>query len=89
MGAPLIVDDEVVGAMVLWRNEVSPFAEREMTIVTAFAAQAALAINGVRLVQELQAGRPSSPRVDQLEALAEVGRRSARASTSTRCWPPS
>ncbi|TPG17124.1 response regulator [Pedococcus bigeumensis] len=57
MGAPLIVDDEVVGAMVLWRNQVSPFAESEMTIVTAFAAQAALAINSVRLVQELQAGR--------------------------------
>ena len=31
MGAPLVVDDEVVGAIVLWRNEVSPFAEREMT----------------------------------------------------------
>jgi signal transduction histidine kinase/DNA-binding response OmpR family regulator len=74
MGAPLIVDDEVVGAIVLWRNEVSPFAEREMTIVTAFAAQAALAINGVRLVQELQAGRAElARRVDQLEALADVG----------------
>jgi signal transduction histidine kinase/DNA-binding response OmpR family regulator len=74
MGAPLVVDDEVVGAIVLWRNEVNPFAEREMTIVTAFAAQAALAINGVRLVQELQAGRAElGRRVDQLEALADVG----------------
>jgi signal transduction histidine kinase/DNA-binding response OmpR family regulator len=74
MGAPLVVDDEVVGAIVLWRNEVSPFAEREMIIVTAFAAQAALAINGVRLVQELQAGRAElARRVDQLEALADVG----------------
>lgn len=74
MGAPLVVDDEVVGAIVLWRNEVSPFAEREMIIVTAFAAQAALAINGVRLVQELQAGRAELARkVEQLEALADVG----------------
>ena len=74
MGAPLVVDDEVVGAIVLWRNDVSPFAEREMIIVTAFAAQAALAINGVRLVQELQAGRAElARRVDQLEALADVG----------------
>jgi len=74
MGAPLVVDDEVVGALVLWRNEVSPFADREMSIVTAFAAQAALAINGVRLVQELQAGRAElTRRVEQLEALAEVG----------------
>ncbi len=74
MGAPLIVDDEVVGAMVLWRNEVSPFSEGEMAIVTAFASQAALAVNGVRLVQELQAGRAELARkVDQLEALAEIG----------------
>jgi signal transduction histidine kinase/DNA-binding response OmpR family regulator len=74
MGAPLVVDDEVVGALVLWRNQVSPFAEREMTIVTAFAAQAALAINGVRLVQEVHAGRAElARRVDQLEALADVG----------------
>ena len=45
-----------------------------MAIVTAFAGQAAMAVNGVRLVQELQAGRAELARkVDQLEALAEVG----------------
>jgi transcriptional regulator with GAF, ATPase, and Fis domain len=74
MGAPLIVDDEVVGAMSIWRNEVSPFGDREMTIVTAFAGQAAMAINGVKLVQELQEGRAQLARkVDELEALREVG----------------
>ncbi|MEO7270214.1 MAG: response regulator [Knoellia sp.] len=74
MGAPLVVNDEVVGALVLWRNEVRPFAEREMSIVAAFAGQAALAINEVRLVQQLQAGRAElARRVDQLEALSQVG----------------
>ena len=74
MGAPLVLDDQVVGALVLWRYEVSPFADREMSIVTAFAAQAALAIQGVRLVQELQTGRAElTRRVEQLEALSEVG----------------
>ncbi len=43
MGAPMLVDDEVVGALNLWRNEVHPFDEREMAIVTAFAGQAAMA----------------------------------------------
>ena len=71
---PLILDGEVVGALTLWRNEVSPFDEREMAIVTAFAGQAAMAINGVKLVQELQAGRAELARkVDELEALREVG----------------
>jgi signal transduction histidine kinase len=74
MGAPLIVDDEVVGAMSIWRNEVSPFGDREMAIVTAFAGQAAMAINGVKLVQELQAGRAELARkVGELEALRMVG----------------
>jgi len=74
MGAPLILDDEVVGALALWRNEVSPFDEREMALVTAFAGQAAIAINGVQLVQELQAGRAALARkVGELEALREVG----------------
>jgi len=74
MGAPLIVDDEVVGAMSIWRNEVSPFGKREMAIVTAFAGQAAMAINGVKLVQELQAGRAELARkVGELEALRMVG----------------
>ncbi len=74
MGAPMIVDDEVVGAMSIWRNEVSPFGDREMAIVTAFAGQAAMAINGVRLVEELQAGRAELARkVGELEALRMVG----------------
>ena len=74
MGAPMIVDDEVVGAMSIWRNEVSPFGDREMAIVTAFAGQAAMAINGVKLVQELQAGRAELARkVGELEALRMVG----------------
>src|SRR6478609_9183091 len=28
MGAPMLVDDELVGALILWRNDVSPFDER-------------------------------------------------------------
>jgi signal transduction histidine kinase/ActR/RegA family two-component response regulator len=74
MGAPMIVDDKVVGAMSIWRNRVSPYGEREMAIVTAFAGQAAMAINGVKLVQELQAGRAELARkVGELEALRNVG----------------
>lgn len=74
MAAPLLIDDEVVGSLAVWRNEVSPFDEREMAIVTAFAGQAAMALNGVKLVQELEARRAELARkVDELEALREVG----------------
>ncbi|QBR91260.1 GAF domain-containing protein [Nocardioides euryhalodurans] len=74
MGAPLLVDGEVVGALLLWRNEVSPFDEREKAIVTAFAAQAAMAVNGVKLVQQMEAGGVElAKKVEELEALREVG----------------
>ena len=74
MGAPMILDDEVIGALALWRNDVSPFDEREMAIVSAFAAQAAMAVNGVKLVQQLEARKTELARkVEELEALREVG----------------
>src|SRR3954453_2395673 len=74
MGAPMLVDDELVGALILWRNDVSPFDEREMAIVTAFAGQAAMAVNGVRLVQELESRSAElAKNVEQLEALREIG----------------
>jgi signal transduction histidine kinase/ActR/RegA family two-component response regulator len=74
MGAPMILDDEVVGTLNLWRTEVNPFDEREMALVAAFAGQAAMAINGVKLVQELELrGAELAKRVDELEALRAVG----------------
>ena len=50
----MLLDDAVVGALSVWRNDVSPFGEREMAIVSAFAVQAAMAVNQVKLVQLLQ-----------------------------------
>lgn len=74
LAAPMIVDDDVVGALNLWRGDVDPFDEREMTILSAFAAQAAMAVHGVQLVRQLEArGAELSRKVDQLEALRAVG----------------
>ena len=74
MGAPMLVDGEVVGALNVWRTEVHPFDAREMAIVTAFAAQAAMAVHGVKLVQELESRSAElAKNVERLEALREVG----------------
>ncbi len=74
MGAPMLIDDRVVGALAVWRNDVSPFDEREMAIVSAFAGQAAMAVNNVTLVQQLDARRVELARkVEELEALRGVG----------------
>ena len=74
MGAPMLIDQRVVGVLNVWRSEVDPLDDREMAIVSAFAAQAALAVNTIRLVQQLEArGIELARKVDELEALREVG----------------
>jgi signal transduction histidine kinase/ActR/RegA family two-component response regulator len=74
MGAPMLLDDQVVGVLAVWRNEVSPFTEREMAIVAAFAGHAALAVSSVHLVQELESrGAELAKKVEELEALRKIG----------------
>ncbi|MEO6143656.1 MAG: GAF domain-containing protein [Dermatophilaceae bacterium] len=75
MGAPMLVDDEVVGVLSVWRTSVEPFDERVSSLLTTFAAQAALALRNVQLVRALKSGSAQLARkVEQLEALAEVGK---------------
>jgi signal transduction histidine kinase/CheY-like chemotaxis protein len=54
MAAPMLLDDDVVGVLNLWRNRVEPFDERAMTVMTAFAAHAAVAIRNVHLMRALE-----------------------------------
>ncbi len=67
IGTPMLVDDEVVGVINLWRNAVDPFDERETGVLETFSAPAAIAIRTLGLVTTL------ARKVEQLEALAEVG----------------
>ncbi|KGN40273.1 response regulator [Knoellia aerolata] len=74
LGAPMIVDGEVVGVLSVWRTTVSPFDDRICTLLTTFAAQGALAVRNVELMRTLEARSTElARRVDQLEALSEVG----------------
>ena len=74
MGAPMVVGDQVVGAINVWRNEVAPFDEAAQELLSTFAEQAALALRHVELFSALESRSAELGRkVDQLEALAEVG----------------
>jgi signal transduction histidine kinase len=54
LGVPIMRRDDVIGAIGLARTGVHPFTESEIRMVQTFAAQAAIAIENVRLVSEIR-----------------------------------
>ena len=66
--------NQVVGVMSMLRNKVEAFTDQQIDLVTSFADQAVIAIENVRLFQELESrSRELARSVEQLTALGEVG----------------
>jgi GAF domain-containing protein len=73
LGVPLLREGSSIGVMAISRKTPQPFTDKQIELVTTFADQAVIAIENVRLFNEVQARTEELARsVEELRALGDV-----------------